>query len=242
MPKLVAALLAAVLAALALAACGGDDSTTSDSTSSGSASPPTSAQPSREERQAKQKGEEAKSGQSKSDDSAQSGDSAEESPSAAAKRAAAAVPPLKVSGGGSAKYRVKGGDNSIQEFGEESDEAELREAAEALHGFYVTRAEERWDAACSYLTAQLVEQFEAFASRAPKLKGADCGEFLKAFTRPLPPSIVREITRVDAVSLRREGDRAFLLYRGDEGTLYAMPMGQEDGAWKVGSVAPTPVN
>jgi hypothetical protein len=58
----------------------------------------------------------------------------------------------------------------------------------------------------------------------------------------VPPSVVREIARIDAVSLRHEGERAFLIYRGDKGTVYAIPMGQEDGAWKVGGLSATPIS
>jgi hypothetical protein len=147
--------------------------------------------------------------------------------------------PLKVSGGGSGQFRSKGGDNSIQEFGDESDEAELQEAAEVVHGFYVSRAAEEWDKACSYLAKSNIEQLEQLADQSAQSKGADCATVLKAFTRPLPASVEREITTVDAGSLRREGEQGFLIYYGAGQVKYAMPLRDEGGNWKVAALSGT---
>jgi hypothetical protein len=149
--------------------------------------------------------------------------------------------PLKVSGGGSAQYRVKGGDNSVQEFGEESDEAELEEAATALHGYLVARAEEDWPAACAQLAKPVQEELQTFASRSEKLSGKSCPAILQALTPPLPPSARHESTIVDAGSLRVEGKQAFLIYYGAEKAAYTVLMVPEDG-WKVGSLAATPLS
>ena len=145
--------------------------------------------------------------------------------------------PLEVSGGGSEQFRTKGGDNSIQEFGDESDESELQEAAEVVHSFYVARAEEKWDTACSYLAKANIEQLEQLAAQSPQFKGSGCGPILKAFTRPLPAAVQREITTVDAGSFRREGEQGFLIYYGAEQTVYAMPLREEDGSWKVAALS-----
>jgi hypothetical protein len=64
---------------------------------------------------------------------------------------------------------------------------------------------------------------------------------LNAFTQPLPPSVERETTEVDAASLRREGERAFLIYKGMEHKVFAVTMQEEGGAWKVGSLAGVPL-
>lgn len=149
--------------------------------------------------------------------------------------------PLKVSGGGASQYRVKGGDNSIQEFGAESDETELEEAATALHGYLVARAEEDWPAACASLAKSVKEQLQSLASRSENLSGKGCAAVLQALTPPLPPAVRRESTTVDAGSLRLEGEQAFLIYRGAEDASYAVSMVPEDG-WKVGSLAATPLS
>lgn len=221
-------LTAAILAATALVACGGSDSSTEGSSTATTGSD-TSATP-----QGAAKGQQngaakaAQKGGSGGGGSSQSGQ-------------AKVSTPLKVSGGGSGQFRSKGGDNSIQEFGEEGGESELEEAATALHSFYVARAEEDWGRACSFLSSSMVGQLEQLATQSPQLKGKDCAALLHAFTRPLPASVRRETTVVDAGSLRTEGEQSFLIYRGEGGTAYAMPMKNEGGEWKVGLLAASPL-
>ena len=146
--------------------------------------------------------------------------------------------PLVVSGGGSAQFRTKGGDNSIQEFGEEQGESELQEAAEAVHGFFVARATGDWTKACNYLSKQMSEQLEQLAASSTSLKDKGCPSFLQAFTSELSAATWREATAVDAGSLRQEGEQAFLIYYGEpDKTVYAMPLKVEDGEFKVGALS-----
>ena len=214
------------LLALALAACGGDDDeggTTASTTveqGQGSAGKDEAAQ-------AGKGGAEKAAG----DDSRGSGSGAQSAPIEPV--------PLEVSGGGSEQFRVKGGDNSIQTWGEESDESQLEAAATAVHGFYVARANEEWAAACEYLGAPILQQLREFATQSGK-EAIPCAQMLQALTRhPLPASVRREATIVDAGSLRIGEDNSFLIYRGVDGTVFAMPLVEEDGAWKVTLLSPT---
>jgi hypothetical protein len=220
-PKFAAA-VAAVILAFGLAACGGGDSTTTTASTSNT----TTSQPRPAKKDQAKGGSHNKAGKS-------NGSNGEGSAPSGGKVAAA---PLKVSGGGSGQFRTKGGDNSIQEFGSEAGETELQQAAEAVHGFYVARAEEHWATACSYLTKSMAEQLEQLASQSPQFKGKGCAPILHAFTRPLSASVRRETTVVDAGSLRHKGEQSFLIYYGPGKTVYAMPMNQEDGKWKVGAL------
>lgn len=147
------------------------------------------------------------------------------------------------SGGGSEQYKVKGGDNSVQEFGEEAGQSEFEAAATALHNFLDARAQGNWAAACEYMAKGTIESFEQLASRSEGLQGASCGEILEKLTNPAAqPAMKAEAAKADVGSLRVEGDRSFLIYTGTEGTILAMPMADEDGEWKVGSLAGTPLN
>jgi hypothetical protein len=225
--------VAVVLATVLLAACGSSDSDSSSSSEAASTGSTTTAQNSG--------GEQPRRRQSQSNGADESkGQGGNSSPKATQQDGGGpskhTVAPLEVSGGGSARFRSKGGDNSIQDFGEES-ESELREVAEIVHGFYAARAEERWDAACSYLAKSNVEQLVKLVSQSPELKGAGCGEALQAFTQPLPAALEREITTVDAGSFRREGDQGFLVYYGPKHTVYAMPLREEGGTWKVAALS-----
>lgn len=224
--RLWAALTAALLTAALLSACG-----SSDSDSSGS----TATEP-RSEAEAKptQGDEEAKRQRTEGEAPAKQGGGSDEKSSGSSSKDVAT--PLEVSGGGSGRLRAKGGDNSIQEFGEEGDESELREVAEIVHGFYVARAEERWDKACTYLSKSNIEQLEQLAARSDR-QNVDCGTVLKAFTRTLPDSIEREITTVDARSFRHDSKQGFLIYYGADKVVYAMPLLAEGGTWKVTALA-----
>lgn len=216
-----AALVAMLLATALLAACGGSsDSTSSDTDSSaveeaaGPHSEPSGGSGGSQGGSNKSEGKGGDSGGSKK---------------------ANVATPLKVSGGGSEQFTVKGGDNSVQEYGEEKGETELREAAEATHGFFVARAEERWADACSYLSKSLLQQLEQLAAKSER---TSCASFLSSFTTRLPPAVWREITTVDAGSLRQEGEQGFLIYYGaPEKTVYSMPMKFEDSEWRVGSLS-----
>ena len=238
----IAALIAAVLAIVLLGACGSSDSSSSGSTStsassSGSTTTDTTARSDRHDRSSQKSSGQENGGHNQSGDQPQPQKGSEGGSSG--KSVKEVETPLKVSGGGSAQFRSKGGDNSIQEFGGESDESELREAAEVVHGFYVSRAAEEWDKACSYLSKSNIKQLEQLANQAAQSKGADCATILKAFTRPLPASVEREITTVDAGSLRREGEQGFLIYYGAGHVKYAMPLREEGGAWKVTALSGT---
>lgn len=231
-----AAFIAAALVAALLAACGGSDSDSSSSTqATTTGSPATSGSAasdgggSQDSAQTRQDGGQ----EQKSEDDQSKGKQGSDGGSGSQK----VETPLEVSGGGSEQFRTKGGDNSIQEYGDEGDESELQEVAEIVHGFYVARAEERWDTACSYLAKSNIEQLEQLGAKSPQFKEAGCGPILEAFTRPLPAALQREITTVDAGSFRRDGEQGFLIYYGAGQVVYAMPLSDEGGVWKVAALS-----
>lgn len=223
---MIAVLAATALVALLLAACGGSDSGSSDSSSTG----PSTTETDNGSNGGTQGENDAGTAQPK-EKSASTGFTAEE-----------VEEPLKVSGGGAEQFVIKGGDNSIQEFGEESDESELEEAAEAVHGFFVARATGDWKGACAYLSKSMTEQLERLAKSSTELEDKSCASFLESFTGKLTASEWRETTTVDAGSLRTEDEQAFLIYYGPDKTIFAMPLSEEDGTFKLGALAGNPLN
>ncbi len=224
--------LAALLLAVGLVACGGSDSSSSTST------------------EASQGQTESKSGQdgSKQDnaksDEGKSGSGGEGQAGSSGPSASDFTPEHHSdSGGGSAPYKVKGGDNSVQEFGEEADTSEFDAAASALHNFLDARAAGNWEATCNYVSKTITESFEKLAAQAKQLKDKSCAALLKALTNPAAkPALKAEAEQADVRSLRTEGERAFVLYTGPHGAILAMPMANEGGDWKVSSLAGTPLN
>lgn len=146
------------------------------------------------------------------------------------------------SGGGVEQFRTKGGDNSVQEFGEEADSAEFEAAAAALHNFLDARAEGNWAAACEYLSKTVVLTFEKLSQQSKGAGGSGCAGILKALTNPAAKATMKaEADRADVGSLRTEDGQAFIIYKGLEGTVMAIGMVDEDGEWKVGSLAGAPL-
>jgi hypothetical protein len=58
------------------------------------------------------------------------------------------------------------------------------------------------------------------------------------------PGLIRlaQAAQADVGSLRIEGDRAFVIYRGVHGTVFAISMQREGGAWEVASLSGTPLS
>lgn len=240
--RLLAAFIAAALLAAGLGACGGSSSDSSSSTAATTAGGSTSGD-STSSAEAGSKSKNESGGQSHGQGEGQGQNDSRDHRSQSRQEGGGVsgsqnvATPLKVSGGGSEQFRTKGGDNSVQEYGEEGSESELQEVAEIVHGFYVARAEEEWDTACSYLAKSNVEQLEKLASQSPQFKGAGCAPILKAFTRPLPAAVQREITTIDAGSFRHDEEQGFLIYYGPEHTVYSMPMRNEGDGWKVAALS-----
>ena len=216
--------LVLLLLALGLAACGGGDSSSAEGGASGG----------------------SKQGEAKSGGGGGKGDGGEKSggsPSNGGEAAEFKPKPHDDSGGGSQQFRQKGGDNSVQEFGEEAGEEEFNAAAVALHNFLDARAAGNWGAACEYMSKSVVESFEKLAAQAKQIEETSCAAILGKLTNPAAKkSMKTEAAKADVGSLRVEGDRSFVIYTGIGGTVMAMPMANEGGEWKVASLAGTPLS
>jgi hypothetical protein len=139
----------------------------------------------------------------------------------------------------SASFRTPGGDNSIQNYGEEADAADVRAASATLTAYLRARAKDDWAAECSYLAKVTVAPLEQLASSSPKLKGKDCAAILAALSSGTPASLRQNTLNGEIASLRVEGEHAFALYHGAKGVDYFVPMVREDGEWKLGALAPS---
>jgi hypothetical protein len=137
---------------------------------------------------------------------------------------------------------TKGGDNSIQRYGLEAGSEERAEAIAIVQGFLDARATDNWRAACSYLVESQRLQFEQLARSTERLRGGGCAAAMKALTGAAPKRMRVAEARIDVLSFRIGEENAFLIYNGVDGKAYATALADEDGTWKVISVAPTPLN
>jgi hypothetical protein len=226
-PRLLAAVATAAIA-VGLAACGGSDSTSTESTSE--AKPPV----------AKKSQGAQSSAVTKSSDQ----ENAKAARRKEQKEASSFVPKHHTdSGGGSKQFEVKGGDNSVQEFGEEAGSSEFEAAAAVVHDFLDARADGNWAAVCTYMSKATITSIEHLARGAKPGTDTSCGAILAGVISPAAqPQIKAEAEKANVRSLRTEGEQAFVIYTGAEGTVLAMPMTVEGGEWKVTSLTGTPLN
>lgn len=233
MPRQAIALLAA-LVAIALAACGGDggDTTTAPAPSAEQAQPSQGAE--EVQRRAQEIEKERRTG-APSPDAGQKDEDAPQTP--------APSPPAEHqdSGGGADQVLRKGGDNAIQEFGQEGGGSELASAASELHAYLDARAAGRWEDACSYLAPRVVASLEQFAAARGEGRLEGCPDILQALSSGAGTAGLRAADQVDVGSLRLQGSRGFLLYHGPQGVDFAMPVVLEAGEWKLAAPDATPL-
>ncbi len=228
------AVLVTLLLAVGFAACGGGDSSSSTTAEAGGQGQSAS----------KPSGNAAQQGDAKSGGSEGGSGSAEGQSGGSGGGGATDFVPRHHhdSGGGSQQYLVKGGDNSVQEFGVEADAAERDAAAAALHDFLDARAEGNWAAACDYLSKSTLESFEKLAAQTKEAGATGCEATLRELTNPSARRAMKaEAAEADVGSLRIEGERAFVIYTAER-TVFAMPVANQGGVWKVASLAATPIS
>lgn len=246
--KLLLATALVLLLATGLAACGGDDSSdpttgSAPATTQGSA-PTTTPEDDGSSQKEKEPGDDRGGSTVGSDDSGpDSGDSgsggsgSDDSGSDSGSRDSSKGSPSKEEG--SASFRTPGGDNSIQDYGEEAAAEERAAASAVVAGFMRARASGDWATVCDYMASATLKPLEQLASRSPQFKGKDCAAMLETLTGTAPDSTRASTLSGSIDSLRFKGDRGFALYHGTDGQDYYLPLVKEDGEWKVGALAPS---
>jgi hypothetical protein len=200
----------AAIVALALAGCGGgDDKSSSTAASEGITTT-------------------AESSQGQSGD----GSGTEGSASSATSRKLALGSPADVP-------RTQGGDNSIQDYGSEASQADRLAAGSALDAYYQALGSGDTDSACALLTSRTREGIQQTLQQMQSQGGGaaptTCSQILRLTVSPGSRSPQLRLTEL--LSLRRQGDDAFLIYKAGDGKVYAIAMSEEGGSWKVGAVS-----
>jgi len=235
-------------AVLGLGGCGGGSATDSASTTSSATTEATATpQPSQ---QSTTPSREAKSKQDKGADEKPKSEGSEQSRGEKKGAEQVRVPPVSSAPVAGSKVpapgvkTVKGGDNSVQEYGVEADESARTEAAIALQAYLNARAEEDWGSACSFLAKRPTEQLERVQRSAAK-QGTDlngCAGTM-ALLKEGQTQLREQATITEVLSFRGEGevsgDPSYLIFVGPPAkTLYSMPMYLEGDGWKVGLARP----
>jgi hypothetical protein len=139
------------------------------------------------------------------------------------------------SGEGSDQFRDQT-KSPLLDFGEEGSKEDLEEGATAVEDFFTARADGDWATACAQLARPMLAKIEHLASSTTDLEDKSCPSFLGAFTR-LSAKEQKDSKVVDGGSLRKQGQRAFLIYYGAGKVVYSMPLNREGDVWKLASLS-----
>jgi hypothetical protein len=243
--------LAVCVGVLVLGGCGGGSDSASTSSTTTQATAASTPQPSEHnpqaEPQAREKGKQDKGKSSSS--TAKQGD--EDNGSSKQSSVPVKVPPISSAAVAGSRApapgvkTVKGGDNSVQEYGVEADESSRREAAIALQAYLNARAAEDWGTACSLLAQKPMQQLErmqrAAAKQGTELNGCPA---TMALLREGQAQSQEQAQIEEVLSFRGggdiPGDPSYLIFTGPPAnTLFSMPMYLQGGAWKVGLARPS---
>ena len=142
--------------------------------------------------------------------------------------------------------RVQGGDNSIQDYGSETSEADREAAARVLAAYYAALRQGDAETACALLGSGtqegLEKAFQQLAARAGNKNGQDtCAEVLKLTSSNPQAQSSPQLRVTEVLSLRQDGERAFIIYRAGDGQIYAQPMTKEGANWRVAALGGTPL-
>lgn len=139
------------------------------------------------------------------------------------------------SGEGSDQFRDQT-KSPLLDFGEEGSKEDLEEGARAVEDFFTARADGDWATACAQLARPMLAKIEHLATSTTDLEDKSCPSFLGTFTR-LSVKERRDSKVVDGGSLRKQGQRGFLIYYGAGKVVYSMPLNREGDAWKLASLS-----
>jgi hypothetical protein len=127
----------------------------------------------------------------------------------------------------------------LQEFGEAADGDDYQSIAQAALGYLVVLAKQQRAEMCAQLSQGMVTRLTSgpasTASDSPSCEGT-----LKLLLANAPASAFRHFRSVEVGAVRVDGDQAFVLVQDQGGDWFSIPMAEEDGTWKVGTLAPIP--
>jgi hypothetical protein len=146
------------------------------------------------------------------------------------------------SGGGGGNARIdpaefkapKGGDNSIQTFGEEVEGDEKDAVVSAMRSFLHALAASEYQKVCDGLTSANIKQLELYLKL--KKEQGDCPAVLSKILIGGTDE-ARRAANGAIYQVRIEGENAFVLFTPEGGTASYFVMKNEDGAWKSTTVS-----
>jgi hypothetical protein len=168
-------------------------------------------------------------------------------PAAQAQRAEKKVKTTEVQlGSPSDVPRTKGGDNSIQDYGSETSDADREAAARVLAAYYGALQQGDTETACALLASGTRQGFEKTFQQIAARSGngnapTTCPQLLKLTSDNTQAQSSPQLRVNEILSLRQDGERAFIIYEAGDGQIYALPMTKEGPNWRVAGLGGTPL-
>lgn len=147
---------------------------------------------------------------------------------------------LRISPGSSAQFRQRGADNSLEEYGEEADRAELAQAANNVHAYLVARAESDWRRACALGSSKLHRILEGVFASTEQPIHRSCAAMIAIVARGggATGETAYKATHIDARSFRTDGNYGYLFfYSGGGGR--QQELFRKGKVWKVKALLPS---
>lgn len=141
-------------------------------------------------------------------------------------------------GPASAVPHVKGGDNSIQDFGQEASQADRAAAARSLTAYLTAISRGDAKTACALLASSATQQVQQSGSSAA---GTGCPALVGRIAASMPAQLKGQLRGARVLSVRVSGDHGFIIFDGVGPKVSNMPLVKEGGQWKVAAVGPIPL-
>ena len=143
----------------------------------------------------------------------------------------------------SSSFRTPGGDNSIQEYGDEAGAEERAKATKTITTFFSRLQGRRMGEGlrASWRPAPSPSS-NSSPKQNPKLKANGCTGVLGLVYSSAPSAARPDTIKGGGDQPAAERRAGFALYHGIDGKGYAFPLTLENGEWKLTSMGPTPLS
>jgi hypothetical protein len=136
--------------------------------------------------------------------------------------------------------QVKGGDNSIQNYGSEASGSDRLAAARILTSYLSSISAGNAKTACALLATSATEQMQQVGAN-PAGGSAGCPALVGRIVSNLPAELKHQLADVRVLSVRVDGEHGFIIFDGVGPKVANMPLVKESGGWRVAAIGPIPL-
>jgi hypothetical protein len=134
------------------------------------------------------------------------------------------------------------GPKEVTKFGKPGSRSDVQAASKILAENLEAREKADFAGQCASLNEEARTEITGATKSAES--ASECPTKLEALATPLQQTAEarKDTFRGSIDELRVKGAKAFALYHGNDGKNYSIPLQQEEGSWKVGSIVTTEIN